>query len=500
MNYTKIFLILLSGFAFSLEASSEMQYIDQRFNIVDYSKSPAYQQYLLNQSAWFNAIAKNDLEQMVKLASKVGIDGVCRDPKISRLFGHTALTYVATYGNESMTHLLLNISNINVNAKSKRGFHALEYAARNGHENIARMLLSCPSIEMAGLLAKAAKHPHPNIVNLVLQALPEKFKTEEAEMALWSASEKGQDNVIKEVLLRVPGIDINAGSPNGSTPLILAAQHGHASVVKLLLSLADTNINAQNNNGLTAFIAAANAGQENIVRLLLQEPHINVNIQNNSGNTALMRATIKGHERIVALLLRAPKIKVYTINEFGKSVADYAHRNRRLEQLFIERDKFVKELIITCFDAIKKHDLETVKKITYQLGIDEIIDINGETLLDKACASNCPKIIEYLLQNAKNPRKLLTRFPFELISPSSEVFESLIYLAYGQMHPSKQEMPSSAKDVAKLEQTAPKAICANCASTENLGRCGRCKTVYYCSDACQKTHWLKHKRDCKKPS
>lgn len=41
--------------------------------------------------------------------------------------------------------------------------------------------------------------------------------------------------------------------------------------------------------------------------------------------------------------------------------------------------------------------------------------------------------------------------------------------------------------------------CAYCNKSDTkLLRCGRCKTTYYCSKECQKPHWKKHKKVCKK--
>ena len=45
--------------------------------------------------------------------------------------------------------------------------------------------------------------------------------------------------------------------------------------------------------------------------------------------------------------------------------------------------------------------------------------------------------------------------------------------------------------MAKLDK------CASCAdSTQSLRQCARCKTVSYCSTACQRAHWKTHKPSC----
>mmetsp|Transcript_27506 Transcript_27506/g.52351 ORF Transcript_27506/g.52351 Transcript_27506/m.52351 type:complete len:300 (+) Transcript_27506:194-1093(+) len=40
--------------------------------------------------------------------------------------------------------------------------------------------------------------------------------------------------------------------------------------------------------------------------------------------------------------------------------------------------------------------------------------------------------------------------------------------------------------------------CANCGSMENLARCSRCHTAWFCSVKCQRSYWPFHKEWCKK--
>ena len=44
------------------------------------------------------------------------------------------------------------------------------------------------------------------------------------------------------------------------------------------------------------------------------------------------------------------------------------------------------------------------------------------------------------------------------------------------------------------------SVCANCGhvAQKKLLKCAACKSVYYCNRACQKNHWLVHKKECKK--
>ena len=40
--------------------------------------------------------------------------------------------------------------------------------------------------------------------------------------------------------------------------------------------------------------------------------------------------------------------------------------------------------------------------------------------------------------------------------------------------------------------------CAACNKQNASNKCGKCKSIFYCNEKCQKTHWKKHKKICKK--
>jgi len=52
-----------------------------------------------------------------------------------------------------------------------------------------------------------------------------------------------------------------------------------------------------------------------------------------------------------------------------------------------------------------------------------------------------------------------------------------------------------------LKQSLPKIQCNACGKMESERKhkkCGRCESVFYCNESCQKAHWKKHKKCCKK--
>jgi hypothetical protein len=55
--------------------------------------------------------------------------------------------------------------------------------------------------------------------------------------------------------------------------------------------------------------------------------------------------------------------------------------------------------------------------------------------------------------------------------------------------------------MSTLELQPDDSKCRQCSkASESLQRCGRCKTVCYCSKECQVAHWPTHKANCKRPN
>lgn len=274
--------------------------------------------------------------------------------------------------------------------------------------------------------------------------------------ALMHAAGSGYEDMAK-FLLQDPDIDVNATNAQGATALIIAADIGNTSIVNLLLERPNININAVDKFGSTALIVAINGmkdyGNINIVKLLLSHPHINIHIRNRAGHTATMLAKVEKYHSITTLMQNK-------IIEF---------KNR-------------------AFIPIKHHDFDGFKRLVSQIGagIDEIRDQNGNTLLDEAFKANQPDIILFLLNNSADPIKLLARFPFEAIQPTSEIFKLCLDLAFYRDPVTQESITESTK------------TCAQCSKPSSIHRCSKCQNAYYCSTECQKLHWNKHKLICKR--
>ena len=80
------------------------------------------------------------------------------------------------------------------------------------------------------------------------------------------------------------------------TPIIVAAQHGCANIVKLLIGAGIKDINHKNDQGESALLTAAQEGHKEIVGILL-EAGADINQPNSDGETALEIVTRNRHNK-----------------------------------------------------------------------------------------------------------------------------------------------------------------------------------------------------------
>ncbi|XP_033982814.1 ankyrin repeat domain-containing protein 27 [Trematomus bernacchii] len=106
------------------------------------------------------------------------------------------------------------------------------------------------------------------------------------------------------------GANVNARNNHSATPLHLAAQNSHVQVMRFLLEC-NAKLNKKDHYGNTPLIQACLCGNLETASTLLQSDAL-VNVVNQQGNTALHEAVRGGQQALVELLLRggaAPDLK-----------------------------------------------------------------------------------------------------------------------------------------------------------------------------------------------
>jgi ankyrin repeat protein len=164
-----------------------------------------------------------------------------------------------------------------IDAKDSLGTTPLIYAAIKGHETIVEKLLNAGA--------------NPNTVCF------------RGGAALHRAAAYDYLGIVK-LLLAHKEIDVNAHHSGWGheSPLMLAAENGHADVVKELLGRSDIRINDLS-GGYSALHLAVRYEQTEAVKLLLADPRIDVELRNQDGWPALVMAARYGYISIAEALL-----------------------------------------------------------------------------------------------------------------------------------------------------------------------------------------------------
>ncbi len=179
---------------------------------------------------FFTAIRNDNASNLESLLER-GFDANTLDPK-----GQSGLTMALQEGSQRTLKLLINRAGVDIEALNNAGESPLMMAALKGDIAAAQLLLDRGAkVNRPGwsALHYAAAGPEPKLVQLLIDH----------------------------------GADLNAGSPNDTTPLMMAAQYGGENSVDLLLARG-ADMTRKNQMGLRAVDFARLSGREPLVRKL----------------------------------------------------------------------------------------------------------------------------------------------------------------------------------------------------------------------------------------
>lgn len=233
--------------------------------------------------------------------------------------GRTALSVAALCvpsstggtGHGEVVSLLLERGS-NVEHKDRDGMTPLLLASYEGHGEVVELLLEAGADvdESAGahpsavtpLLAAAAMGHAGTVNRLLFWGAAVDGIDGEGRTALCLAAAKGSVEVVRALLDR--GLDENHKDDLGWTPLHAAACEGHRSVCAVLTERSSmARVSELDVEGRTALILAAQEGHCSTVRLLLDRKSP-IDHRGYDGHSALCGAALQGHTEVVELLLR----------------------------------------------------------------------------------------------------------------------------------------------------------------------------------------------------
>ena len=203
------------------------------------------------------------------------------------------------------------------------------------------------------------------------------------------AAQNGHAEIVAKLLAQ--GADVNAAASDGSTALMLAAQNGHTETVSALLLRKDINVDAKiSAYRLTALFLAAQNGHAEIVAKLLARG-ADVNAVRSDGSTALMLAAQNGHTEIVSALLSRDGIDVNAAASDGATALMLAAQNGHTET--------VAELLAERTDLmyVAQNGRAAVELSTKRANVNAVKKSSGYTALMFAVQNGHAEIVAKLL-------------------------------------------------------------------------------------------------------
>jgi uncharacterized protein len=153
----------------------------------------------------------------------------------------------------------IGFSGFDLNARTPQGGTAMHMALVEPNITAVRWLITQPSVDINArngggetALMQALIHGHTDIVQLLLKNGAHVNQTGWTPLHYAAASDKPTAPGFVRMLLEDHAAYIDATSPNGTTPLMMAARYGLSPSVKILLD-GGADISLRNQQGLTAY-------------------------------------------------------------------------------------------------------------------------------------------------------------------------------------------------------------------------------------------------------
>lgn len=219
----------------------------------------------------------------------------------------TALHFAAGVGLEGAIHVLVEETD-DVDVKDNRGETALYWAVKNGHPKVAKFLLG-HGAEVA-VWSKCTSYSPLDVAaekghDSLVRLLLELWPEDIIGFqALGLAAREGHESIVGQLLDR----GLNFSVEEMSIALRNAVSRGHHDVMRSLLdSRVKINIDYLFHDS-TALMAAAHEGDEEAVRLLLEH---GADVNSWHGRYAIQIANERGHKVVAAMLIarRRPRLR-----------------------------------------------------------------------------------------------------------------------------------------------------------------------------------------------
>lgn len=324
----------------------------------------------------------------------------------------TAIHMMAYFGlHAALTKWSQEVGHHGANTMDSYGRAPLSWAAENGHLDVVRQLISSPGVD-SGLSDHAGRAPmwyatrqgHEEVLTLLLEAIPgseDGSLREQVFKSIFVAAEHGHAGSLG-LLMRRDHVEPDMKDDTGRTPLWVAAENGHAEAATVLLQLGASPIEPDNYSHRPLPSAAAR-GHAAVVEVLL---HAVGPISEDEERSLIQRAAENGHAKVVALLVQKSGDAGETANIWRWAVDT---ESWPVLGLLVERDGFVDENV---------GDGRTILTLASQMGqelvVDRILDLHPQKMNEQDMSGRLPLSLAVEFGHTAVVRVLVEKFQADL--------------------------------------------------------------------------------------
>jgi ankyrin repeat protein len=253
--------------------------------------------------------------------------------------GRTALSLAVINNHEAAVRVILSDTRTLPDTRDQHGRSALSYAALSGQVPILKILMSREDVSLEATdawrqtpLQNAAASGHLDAMRVFLPRLENAGDSNHrdacAKQALYTAATYDRVEAFLFLLGLLPGIHLDDGCNGGRTLLWVVALSGSDAVARILLDRG-VDVNACSSTGQSPLSVAAERGNERVVKLLLDHGRVDLNSQMDDHaygwGTALWHAEVNGHEAVARLIRErggVSKGRLYYYRHSGRPVSE----------------------------------------------------------------------------------------------------------------------------------------------------------------------------------
>jgi len=325
-------------------------------------------------TALHDAIKKGDVDVVKKLLEYKA------DPNVKDDKEKTALHYAIDSRKFQIIELILARATPELlNRKRSGGLTVLHDAVEKSDLHVVKNLLerqADPKIQDnkgKTVLHCAIESRNPEIIKLILEHTPQLVNQKRVGgmTALHDAVEEGDVDVVKKLLEYKANPNIKDNKER--TALHYAMESGSSQIIKLIAEKVTPELDNEKKAGLTALHDAVEKVDLDGIKNLLADK-ADLNITDDKERTALHCAIISGNPQILELILE-------------KALPEWVNQKRAGG-------------LTALHDAVKKGDVDVVKKLLEHKADPGQADDQGETVLDYAIELRELQIIELILAKA----------------------------------------------------------------------------------------------------